>query len=380
MPQVSGFGVAAALLSPLIMTVGFFIWDGSWKGSAFGLNVFKGTMATCIFMLTILVLQFLGGGVGFARLFAASAESINFLLLSSLLGIVVGDSIWLQALKVIGARRVIIIDSFKPGLGALLGTLLLGESCGFEVLFGLTLTTAGVLMVCLEEKPEDGKDESDILPVFTALYGYVLAFLNVAFDAYGAVLTKQYGTEEAFDTFEVNFVRFGSASLCLLLIGGAANLHDKLVVHGDSQMETTGGGFIELKTIDSDLEGGVELDGEVDLKGTGEDDEGEEGDVDLTTGGDGPPSSKWFEVPTASEMGPKDWALVAFGVLFVTYISNSLSNFALLEIDVSVCLTLTSIGPIFSLPVGYALKKDPITLRAVVGSVLSVVGIVVLVQ
>ena len=31
MPQVSGFGVAAALLSPLIMTVGFFIWDGSWK-------------------------------------------------------------------------------------------------------------------------------------------------------------------------------------------------------------------------------------------------------------------------------------------------------------------------------------------------------------
>ena len=33
-------------------------------------------------------------------------------------------------------------------------------------------------------------------------------------------------------------------------------------------------------------------------------------------------------MPTAGEMGPKDWALVAFGVLFVTYISNSLSDFA----------------------------------------------------
>ena len=72
--------------------------------------------------------------------------------------------------------------------------------------------------------------------------------------------------------------------------------------------------------------------------------------------------------------------LAILGVLFVTYISNSLSNFALLEIDVSICLTLTSIGPIYSLPVGYITKKDPITARSVVGSVLSVIGIFVLVH
>ncbi len=387
--MVSMVGVAAALLSPLVMTVGFFIWEGSWKGSAFGLNVFKGTMATCIFILTILVLQLIGGGVGFARLLSSSQQSINFLLLSSFLGIVIGDSIWLQALKVIGARRVIIIDSFKPGLGALLGALMLRESCGLEVVFGLSLTTAGVLMVCLEEKPTNIEKDAndDELSLSTTLYGYILAFLNVAFDAYGAVLTKEYGSEEQFDTFEVNLVRFGSASLCLLLIAGVAKVHNKLVVGGGgSRMKMVGEGFMELTTMDTDLEGGVELDDDEDLKGTGdeeEEEEDEERDIDAQrpAGGEGfPPRSKWFEVPTPTEMSHRDWALVACGVLFVTYISNSLSNFALLEIDVSICLTLTSIGPIYSLPVGYITKKDPITARSVVGSVLSVIGIFVLVH
>ena len=343
-------------------------------------------MATCIFILTIMVMQWIEGGVGFARIWSTNPQSLYFLLLSSFLGIVVGDSIWLQALKMIGARRVIIIDSFKPGLGAFFGTLILGESCGLEVLLGLSLTTVGVLMVCLEDKTTADKRDAghDDLPISSALCGYILAFLNVAFDAYGAVLTKEYGSEEHLNTFEVNLVRFGSASLCLLLIAGIAQLHDKYIANGgSSRIEMVGEGFVELKTVDSDLEGGVELDyRDMQAIGPGNEDQGEEisENAQLSTSENGPSRSKWFEVPKPSEMNLKDWVLVACGVLFVTYISNSLSNFALLEIDVSVCLTLTSIGPIFSLPVGYFTKKDPVTVRSVVGSVLSVIGIFVLVR
>ena len=43
------------------------------------------------------------------------------LCFSSLIGIVIGDWFWLKALKLIGARKVIIIDSIKPFLGAILG-------------------------------------------------------------------------------------------------------------------------------------------------------------------------------------------------------------------------------------------------------------------
>ena len=159
-------GILAAILSPFCMVVGFFLWEGAWKGSGFVLNVVKGSIASCIFIVTISLSK-----DGFSRLFSASTVSIAFLLLSSFLGIVVGDSMWLEALKLIGARRVIIIDSIKPGLGALLGSIMLGEPYGLNTIIGLVLSTAGILMVCLENKDGDADKEEKNVTISTTNEG-----------------------------------------------------------------------------------------------------------------------------------------------------------------------------------------------------------------
>jgi len=44
------FGLLAALAAPLIMTVGFFVWDNNWTGSAFSLNLFKCNLASLGFL------------------------------------------------------------------------------------------------------------------------------------------------------------------------------------------------------------------------------------------------------------------------------------------------------------------------------------------
>lgn len=385
-------GITAALLSPVAMVIGFFIWEGAWKGSGFGLNVFKGSLASMIFIFTISMQG------GFHRILTASRESLSFLILSSLLGIVIGDSAWLEALRIIGARRVIVIDSIKPGLGAMLGTFLLGEPYGWNTVVGLLMSSIGILLVCLEDaKGDEGDDDEqkkqekkpgtkgDMSQNDDAkkgndnsllMRGFSFAVVNVIFDAYGAVLTKQYGLEESFNTFEINLVRFGFASLCLLCIMAAGNVVHLATKGSHSKEDEVG--FIELSTVeDSDVENLDKVDAEADGElEDGSDNITDDNDDIISTSATFPVAEKkWFQIP---DMSSRDWCFVASGVFCVTYIANSLSNFALLETEMSVCLTLTSIGPIISLPVGYLIKDEPITLRAIAGSTCAVAGIALL--
>ena len=72
------------------------------------------------------------------------------------------------------------------------------------------------------------------------------------------------------------------------------------------------------------------------------------------------------------------WHKVALGVLFVTFTCPSLSNYALFQIDLGTCLTLTSLGPLFSIPLVYLMKGEVVSRRAIIGATLSVTGIMIM--
>ena len=129
----TGGGIVAALSAPFLLDVGFLIWDKHWKGSSFALNLYKCTLASIGF----LILSFAtrppgatdpadndaaiddGRGPAFPpELF--TVQSVGFLMLSSTIGILIGDWTWLEALQLIGARPVVLMDSIKPFLAALL--------------------------------------------------------------------------------------------------------------------------------------------------------------------------------------------------------------------------------------------------------------------
>jgi uncharacterized membrane protein len=101
--------------------IGFIIWDKHWSGSAFALNIFKCSFAS----LLLLVMVLSTGTFNFSAMFLSYNGFI--LVLSSMLGIVVGDNTWLRALKLLGARRVIVVDAMKPWLAAVMGHFLLDE-------------------------------------------------------------------------------------------------------------------------------------------------------------------------------------------------------------------------------------------------------------
>lgn len=357
-------GIVAAAATPLLGAVGLFIWNKVWTGDAYTLNLVKCTLGSFGFVVVGLATR----GAGW--LAAATPETVAWLVVSAFVGIVIGDNLWLHSLQVLGARRVILIDILKPFIALAMARFVLLEGISVSVALGMVVTLCGVLAVSLE-KTEDhergpaenntGKDgdvdgsipddvllevalddapapkdddeaaDADAKPVVFSsggdrmVMGYVAAALNVAFDTWGTVLTKQHGG--ALNTWEINLVRFGSAALTLAL--GAA-FRGRTASRG-----------IERATSASTI-------------------------------GDATDARTFLP-----ELTPREWGQVAAGVAFTTFLAPGLGNFALFRVSsLAVFSTLLCVGPIYSLPLGYLIKGERVTCRAVVGSVVAVLGVV----
>jgi hypothetical protein len=104
-------GVIAALLSPLLMTIGFIFWDKVWTGSAFMLNLIKCSLASLMFLAVIWIFPDEARGLdegmdcGSGSGGNTAAPCVPMLFVSAFVGITIGDNVWLQALKDLGARR-----------------------------------------------------------------------------------------------------------------------------------------------------------------------------------------------------------------------------------------------------------------------------------
>jgi drug/metabolite transporter (DMT)-like permease len=85
----------------------------------------------------------------------------------------------------------------------------------------------------------------------------------------------------------------------------------------------------------------------------------------------------WFSLPLHS-MTRMAWIKVSMGVALVTFLTPALSNYALFQIALALALTLGSVGPLYALPLTWLLQHDKPTLRACLGGMLAVSGIVVL--
>jgi len=370
-------GLAAAFFSPAILTVGFYFWDNAWTGSAVVLNAFKGCFAATLFLLVIVILAIYSGRSFWPEV---PEEDTAMVWLSSFLGIVLGDSFWLLALARIGARRVILIDAIKPFLSAVAAAFMLQETPGWQVVLGMFITSSGVLCVALEKKPKkstesieehevpsvvlapaglrevqcgsaaaetvgaadvepqlsesvhapgvvldgcclekDGDDKSTKVTrhlgeMEELTVGYAMSALNCLFDVAGALLTKRHG--RAMTTWHINVLRFGSAgfeiALFLLLASAAASMR-------------------------------------------------------------GQQTLAWAALPRLST---RSWFMICTGVFFATFCTPALHQYALFQIDLAVYTTLISMGPVWALPVGVALKNEGVSLRTLLGSTFAVAGVV----
>ena len=137
-------------------------------------------------------------------------NQISNLVISGILGLVLGDSFLFKSFQLIGARLGIIIMAAVPVLGTVLAFFFLNEIISYLGMFGMILTIAGILIVVLERKiPEENKVTISKIGIF---YG----FLGALGQASGLIFAKFAFQGGDLNGFAASFIRLFSASIIIL--------------------------------------------------------------------------------------------------------------------------------------------------------------------
>lgn len=369
-------GLAAGLTSPAVSVVGLVLWDANWTGSAFALNLYKCSLASIMFLVTVLALPSEAARV-VARLDVPTAAA---LAVSSTLGIVIGDNTWLASMRILGARRVILVDSLKPFLAAGMAGTVLRERSSPLALLAMAVGIAGVVTVSLERVAPNAHSDRPA-SVDAQLLGYALAVVNVVFDVLGSVLTKRYGG--GLGPWAIGLLRFGFAACAMwVMVAGRALLAllGRLLCREGDRPVRPAHGMTELMPavpeVEDTLAEGAPAAPE--LKETAGDGAAT-GAVAEAAPASSPKSAGGSELASRAPLMPalsaRAWALVSCGVVLVTYLSVALGNVALFALPLSLCLTLSSLGPVYAIPLSYLIKREVVSWRAALGSMLAVIGV-----
>ncbi|HNX42980.1 MAG TPA: DMT family transporter [Bacteroidales bacterium] len=195
----SHFGEFAALLTTLFWTITALSFEvvGKRIGSL-NLNLLRLSVATVL----------LGVFSYFYRgLFLpvdATLHNWLWLILSGLIGFVIGDFLLFQAYIVIGARVSMLLMTLAPPAAALAGWLILGESMSLKSLLGMMVTIAGISLVIFNRTPGTSKS-SKSARLAHPLKGILYALGAAIGQGVGLVLSKL--GMESYDPFAASQIR-----------------------------------------------------------------------------------------------------------------------------------------------------------------------------
>eukprot|EP00928_Gymnodinium_smaydae_P046687 TRINITY_DN3110_c1_g1_i1.p1 TRINITY_DN3110_c1_g1~~TRINITY_DN3110_c1_g1_i1.p1 ORF type:complete len:416 (+),score=44.39 TRINITY_DN3110_c1_g1_i1:108-1355(+) len=405
---IGGFasGVTAALLAPLFMALGFIVWDTNWKsggGSAFALNLFKCNLASIGFVVACLIWGFAHDDDSrFAEESPFTVQSVGFLVLSSFLGIFVGDSAWLEALRLLGATRVLVCDTLKPFIVALLGWAVLGEELHPAAFGGIALTACGVLVVSLEKEKvgeipdlpdavveDDGEtriecSKNDVTVSSTDKPKTNAA--DAASDLASPVDEQQCKHAEGkhiessleglspdqFQIEEVRPARKERQCMSSSFRRGYAFAIGNILFdsYGSLLTKQHGVGMTSwaINLIRFGFAGILLLVTCVAFRLYERCRRGQK----LATSGAGP---AWYRLPALTRIA---WVKISFGVCFVTFLCPALSNYALFQVQLALAITLGSVTPLYAMALDWPLKGIRPTLRGSFGAAMAVGGVVIL--
>ena len=135
----------------------------------------------------------------------ATREQLQLLALSSLLGFVLGDSLYFRALVILGAGPAALLMSMSPVFAALQARLFLHERRGLVGLVGMTMTLAGPVLA-LRERSGEGAHH----PEGSVLVGIVSGAAAALFSSVGYVLSRA-ALQDGIDALSATVIRVSAA-------------------------------------------------------------------------------------------------------------------------------------------------------------------------
>ncbi|SHF21792.1 Uncharacterized membrane protein [Mariniphaga anaerophila] len=194
------FGEIAGLLTAVFWTVTSMAFESAGKKvGSLAVNLIRLVMA----FFFIGIYSWIARGFFFPS--DATAFQWQWLVLSGIVGFVIGDLLLFQAFVVIGARISMLVMSLAPPFAAFVGWLVLGEVLTLKNWLGMAVTLAGIVIVILKrEKTEhNGSVVRKIKSGYSAT-GILLAVGGAMGQAAGLVLSKKgMGSYDAFSASQI---------------------------------------------------------------------------------------------------------------------------------------------------------------------------------
>lgn len=207
-------GEIAALGTALIWAVAARIYGQMGQRiSPLLLNFSKGAIALGIGVAVI--------GIGRLPCPHFPVTATGWLVISGIVGIGLGDSFYLAALREIGPRRTLLLESLAPPLAALLAWISFGENISVEAWLGILLTVLGVTWVILERTTDitvSGKHPYQ---------GITWGLLAALGQASGSVMSRFALTISDLDPFWTMLIRVLAGMVTVVILLGRSPSSDR---------------------------------------------------------------------------------------------------------------------------------------------------------
>lgn len=164
------------------------------------MNAFKAIVALILFSFTVI----------FFNLWTPpTLLSLNVLLVSGLLGLMIGDMYMLKAMKELGASRMLMIFGLQPFFLGLAGSYFFGQIFSIYNLIGVLFMLGCLYTISFENYKKSGSWQ---------LIGLTHGLLAILLDGIGIILTRQgFESTTGITPIQVNLIRCFGACLGFLV-------------------------------------------------------------------------------------------------------------------------------------------------------------------
>ena len=165
------------------------------------INIYKNVLASIFFLPVVLTISWL-----------SHLNSIFILIISGIIGIAIGDTLYINSLKIIGTRKTLSFEALTPIIATIAATLSMNEIYPQKVWIGSFIVSFSLLMIVRQNTyQKDHAREIKIVGILCAL-GSVLCAV------FAALMSRVILISSNLTPLQTTEIRLLSASIFLFLI------------------------------------------------------------------------------------------------------------------------------------------------------------------
>ena len=195
-------GFCSAVSAVFLWTFACSIWrKESEKLLPRQINIYKNVIASIFFLPVVLSINWV-----------SDINSIYILMTSGIVGIAIGDTLYINALKIIGTRKTLSFEALTPIIATTLGTWIINDIYPQKVWIGSFIVSFSLLMIVRQNtyKIDQSKGKK--------VFGILCAIGSIICAVFAALMSRLILISSTITPLQTTEIRLLSATIFLFLI------------------------------------------------------------------------------------------------------------------------------------------------------------------